>query len=54
MLCIGSTVRSATMTPDGALYRSRVRTLVLAQESGSVRAACRAMDIHYATFYRLR
>ena len=42
------------MTPDGVLYRSRVHTLLLAQESGSVRAACRAMEIHYATFYRLR
>ena len=42
------------MTPDGPPYRSRVRTLVRPQESGSVRAACRAMDIHSATFYRLR
>ncbi len=42
------------MTPDDALYRFRVRTLALAEELGSVRAACRAMGIHHSTFYRWR
>ena len=40
------------MTSDDILYRFRVRTLALADELGSVRAACRAMNIHHSTFYR--
>lgn len=42
------------MTTDDALFHFRVRTLALAQEMGSVRAACRAMGIHPSTFYRWR
>ncbi|MGH2577655.1 MAG: helix-turn-helix domain-containing protein [Actinomycetota bacterium] len=42
------------MTTDDALYRFRLRALALAQELGSVRAACRAMGIHPSTFYRWR
>ena len=40
------------MTPDDQLYRFRQRAIALAQELGSVRAACRAMGIHHSTFYR--
>ena len=54
LLCIGSTVRSAAMTPDDVTYRFRVRTFALARELGSVRAACGAMDIHHSNFYRWR
>jgi transposase len=39
---------------DDALYKFRVRVFALAEELGSVRAACRAMDIHPSTFYRWR
>ena len=42
------------MTPDDQLYRFRQRTLALAEEVGSVRAACRMMGIHHSTFYRWR
>ena len=42
------------MSPDDALYRYRVRVFALAEEMGSVRAACRAMGIHPSTFYRWR
>ena len=42
------------MTPDDRLYRFRQRTLALAEELGSVRAACRMMGIHHSTFYRWR
>ena len=42
------------MTVDDALYRFRLRALALAQETGNVRAACRAMGIHPSTFYRWR
>lgn len=42
------------MTSDDALFRLRVRALGLAQEMGSVRAACRSMGIHPSTFYRWR
>lgn len=31
------------MTPEDASYRFRLRTLALAEELGSVHAACRAM-----------
>lgn len=40
------------MTVDDALFRFRVRVFALAEELGSVRAACRAMGIHPSTFYR--
>ena len=42
------------MTPDDRLYRFRQRTLALAEELGSVRAACRMMGIHHSTYYRWR
>ena len=42
------------MSPDDALYRYRVRVFALAEEMGSVRAACRALGIHPSTFYRWR
>lgn len=42
------------MSHDDALYKFRVRVFALAEELGSVRAACRAMDIHPSTFYRWR
>ena len=42
------------MTPHDQLYRFRQRTLALAEEVGSVRAACRMMGIHHSTFYRWR
>jgi transposase len=42
------------MTQDDALYRFRVRAFALAEEMGSVRAACRALGIHHSTFYRWR
>lgn len=42
------------MTHDDALYKFRLRVFALAQELGSVRAACRAMDIHPSTYYRWR
>ena len=40
------------MTYDDSLYRFRVRVFALAQELGSVRAACRALGIHHSTYYR--
>ena len=40
------------MTPEDSIYRFRLRTLALAEELGSVCAACRAMGIHHSTFYR--
>ena len=42
------------MTTDDALYRFRLRVFALAQEMGSVRAACRAMGIHHSSYYRWR
>lgn len=42
------------MSNDDALYKFRLRVFALAQELGSVRAACRAMDIHPSTYYRWR
>jgi transposase InsO family protein len=42
------------LTQDDALYRFRVRVFALAEEMGSVRAACRVMGIHPSTFYRWR
>ena len=40
------------MTPEDVLYRQRLRTFALAEELGSVRAACRVMGIHHSTFCR--
>ena len=40
------------MTPEDSIYRFRLRTLALASEIGSVRAACRVMGIHHSTYYR--
>ena len=40
------------MTPEDVLYRQRLRTFALAEELGSVRAACRVMGIHHSTYYR--
>jgi transposase-like protein len=34
------------------VYRFRLRALGLAEELGSVRAACRHLGIHPSTFYR--
>jgi hypothetical protein len=42
------------LTQDDALYRFRVRVFGIAEEMGSVRAACRVMGIHPSTFYRWR
>jgi transposase-like protein len=42
------------VTKDDALFRFRVRSLGLAQGTGNVRAACRAMGIHPSTYYRWR
>lgn len=42
------------MTTDDALYRFRLRVFALAEEMGSVRAACRAMGIHHSSYYRWR
>lgn len=40
------------MTPEDVLYRQRLRTFALAEELGSVRAACRLIGIHHSTYYR--
>jgi len=42
------------LTQDDALFRFRVRVFALAEETGNVRAACKAMGIHPSTFYRWR
>jgi transposase InsO family protein len=42
------------LTTDDALYGFRLRVFSLAEELGSVRAACRAMGIHHSTYYRWR
>ena len=34
------------------MYRQRLRTFALAEELGSVRAACRMIGIHHSTYYR--
>jgi transposase InsO family protein len=39
---------------DDVLYRFRLRLIALAQELGSVREACRMMEVHPSTFYRWR
>jgi len=40
------------MTNDDVIYRSRLRLFALAQEMGSVRAACRMLGVHHSTYYR--
>ena len=40
------------MAPEDSIHRFRLRTLVLAEELGNVRAACRVMGIRHSTFYR--
>lgn len=40
------------MTDDDLLFRFRLRLFGLAQELGSVRAACRALGVHPSTYYR--
>ena len=42
------------MTNDDLIYRTRLRLFALAQELGSVRAACRMLDVHHSTYYRWR
>ncbi|MQA91601.1 MAG: helix-turn-helix domain-containing protein [Gemmatimonas sp.] len=42
------------LTTDDVLFRFRLRALALAEELGSVRAACRVIGIHPSTFYRWR
>ena len=42
------------MTNDDVVYRSRLRLFALAQEMGSVRAACRLLGVHHSTYYRWR
>lgn len=40
------------MTHDDRLFRFRLRLFALAEELQSVRAACRAMEVHPSTYYR--
>src|SRR4029450_7379060 len=40
------------MTEDDVLFGFRLRCLTLAEELGSVTAACRAMGIERSTYYR--
>ncbi|HEV2029197.1 MAG TPA: DDE-type integrase/transposase/recombinase [Candidatus Dormibacteraeota bacterium] len=42
------------MSNDDVLFRFRLRVMALARQLGSVRAACRLMDVHPSTFYRWR
>jgi transposase InsO family protein len=42
------------MSNDDVLYRFRLRVIALASELGSVREACRLMEVHPSTFYRWR
>lgn len=42
------------MTNDDVIYRSRLRLFALAEEMGSVRAACRMLGVHHSTYYRWR
>jgi transposase InsO family protein len=39
---------------DDVLFSFRLRVIVLAEELGSVRQACRLMEVHPSTFYRWR
>lgn len=40
------------MTQDDRIYRFRLQLFSLAAELGSVRAACRMLDVHPSTYYR--
>ncbi len=42
------------MIPDDVLYRQCVCAFALAEELGSVRAACRMLGSHHSTFYRCK
>lgn len=42
------------MSNDDVLFRFRLRVIALARELGSVREACRVMEVHPSSFYRWR
>jgi transposase len=42
------------MSNDDVLFRFRLRVIALARELGSVREACRMMEVHLSSFYRWR
>lgn len=42
------------MSNDDVLFHFRLRVIALAKELGSVRQACRLMEVHPSTFYRWR
>jgi transposase InsO family protein len=42
------------MSNDDVLFRFRLRVIALAKELGSVRDACRVMEVHPSSFYRWR
>jgi transposase InsO family protein len=42
------------MSNDDVLFRFRLRVIALAKELGSVREACRVMEVHPSSFYRWR
>lgn len=42
------------MTNDDLIFKFRLRLFALAEEMGSVRAACRAMGVHHSSYYRWR
>ena len=42
------------MSNDDVLFHFRLRVIALARELGSVREACRLMEVHPSTFYRWR
>src|SRR5205807_4518540 len=42
------------MSNDDVLFRFRLRVIALARELGSVREACRMMEVHPSSFYRWR
>ena len=42
------------MSNDDVLFRFRLRVMALARELGSVREACRVMEVHPSSYYRWR
>jgi transposase len=42
------------MSNDDVLFRFRLRVIALARELGSVREACRMMEVHPSSYYRWR
>jgi transposase InsO family protein len=42
------------MSNDDVLFRFRLRVIALAKELGSVREACRVMEVHPSSYYRWR